>query len=193
MLKRLGHSETYRFTLKLETANAKVLQESSSLVSTQIVVNLSVSAKALQESSNLLSTQVVVNPAAIAYAFQGSSNLLSTQVVANPAAPLVFHFEFDNFGQFLNKYTGGTHASWYNHGISKQMTHFAFVHTAHCIMLQDIEGEHHGKTRLVLPSMPQTGMQTLEIAQDELPDCCITTRKSPFLHIVQRTFFAGEE
>ena len=56
MLKRLGHSETYRFTLKLETAIAKVLQESSSLVSTQIVVNLSVSAKALQESSNLLST-----------------------------------------------------------------------------------------------------------------------------------------
>ena len=75
--------------------------------------------------------------------------------------------------------------------ISKQMTHF--VHTAHGINLQCTEGEHHGGTQLVLPSMPQTGMQTLEIAQDELPDCCITTRKSPFLHIVQRTISGGEE
>ena len=55
------------------------------------------------------------------------------------------------------------------------MTHS--VHTAHGIMLQDTEGEHHGQ--LVLSSMPQTGMQTLKIAQEELPDCYITTRKSP--------------
>ncbi|WP_294117756.1 hypothetical protein, partial [Thiolapillus sp.] len=54
-------------------------------------------------------------------------------------------------------------------------------------MLQDTEGEHHGQ--LVLSSMPQTGMQTLKIAQEELPDCYITTRKSPNLHIVQRTIF----
>ena len=67
-----------------------------------------------------------------------------------------------------------------------------YVHTAHGIMLQDIEGEHHGGTKLVLPSMSQTGMQTLEIAQ-EFPDCYITTRKSPELHIVQRTISGGEE
>ena len=60
-------------------------------------------------------------------------------------------------------------------------------------MLQDTEGEHRGGTQLVLPSMPQTGMQTLEIAQEELPDCYITTRKSPNLHIVQRTISGAEE
>ena len=31
-------------------------------------------------------------------------------------------------------------------------------------MLQDTEGEHHGGTQLALLSMPQTGMQTLEVA-----------------------------
>ena len=80
MLNRLGHSETYRFTLGLETAVAKVLRGSSSL----------------------LSTQTVVNPAAIAKALQESSNLLSTQIVVNPAAPSAFHAEFGNFDQFLN-------------------------------------------------------------------------------------------
>ena len=60
-------------------------------------------------------------------------------------------------------------------------------------MLQDTEEEHHGGTQLVLLSMLQTGMQTLEIAQEELPDCYITTRKSPNLHIVQRTISGCEE
>ena len=60
-------------------------------------------------------------------------------------------------------------------------------------MLQDTEGEHHGGTQLLLSSMPQTGMQTLKIAQEELPDCYITTRKSKNLHIVQRTISGGEE
>ena len=71
------------------------------------------------------------------------------------------------------------------------MTHS--VHTAHGIMLQDTEGEHHGGTQLVLSSMPQTGMQTRKIVQEELPDCYITARKSPNLHIVQRTILGGEE
>ena len=104
MLNRLGHSETYRFTQELETTIAKVFQGSSSLLSTQIVVNPAATqivvnpaaiAKALQESSNRLSTQIVVNPAAtqivvnpaaIAKALQESSNRLSTQIVVNPAA-----------------------------------------------------------------------------------------------------------
>ena len=60
-------------------------------------------------------------------------------------------------------------------------------------MLQDTEGEHHGETQLVLSSMPQTGMQTFEIAQEELSDRYITTSKSPNLHIVQRTMSGGEE
>ena len=66
MLNRIGHSETYRFALELETAVAKVLQGSSNLLSTHIVVNSAAIATASQESSNLLSTQIVGNPAAIA-------------------------------------------------------------------------------------------------------------------------------
>ena len=73
MLNRLDHSETYRFTLELETTIAKVFQGSSSLLSTHVVVNPVAIAKALQESSSLLSTQIVVNPAA-------------TQIVVNPVA-----------------------------------------------------------------------------------------------------------
>ena len=46
---------------------------------------------------------------------------------------------------------------------------------------------------LFLSCMPQTGMQTLKIAQEELSDCFITTRKSPNLHIVQRIISGGEE
>ena len=68
MPNRLGHSETYRFTLELETAIAKVLLGSSNLLSTQIVVSPAAIAKEMQESSNLLSPQIVVNPAAIATA-----------------------------------------------------------------------------------------------------------------------------
>uniref|UniRef100_UPI003AF97398 hypothetical protein n=1 Tax=Thiolapillus sp. TaxID=2017437 RepID=UPI003AF97398 len=70
MLNRLGHSETYRFTLELETAIAKVLHGSSNLLSTQTIVNSTAIAKEMQESSNLLSPQIVVNPAAIAKASQ---------------------------------------------------------------------------------------------------------------------------
>ena len=77
MLNRLGHSETYRSALKLETAIAKVLHGSSNLLSTQTIVNSTAIAKEMQESSNLLSPQIVVNPAAIAKASQESSNLLS--------------------------------------------------------------------------------------------------------------------
>ena len=60
MLDRLGHSETYRFALDLETTIAKVLHGSSNLPSPQIVVNPAAIAKASQESSNLLLPQVVV-------------------------------------------------------------------------------------------------------------------------------------
>ena len=71
------------------------------------------------------------------------------------------------------------------------MTHS--VHTAHGITLQDTEGEQQGGTPLVLSSMPQTGMQTLKIGPRRTHYCYITTRKSPNLHIVQRTIFGGEE
>ena len=63
----------------------------------------------LQGSSNLLFTQIVVNPAAIAKALHESSNLLSTQIAVNPTAPsALFHSEFGNFDQFLNTLDGHT-------------------------------------------------------------------------------------
>ena len=71
------------------------------------------------------------------------------------------------------------------------MTHSVLI--AHSIMLQDTEGEHHGGTQLVLSSMPQTGMKTLKIAQEELPDCFITSRKSPNFHIFQSSISGGKE
>ena len=48
MLNRIGHSETYRFALKLETAIAKVLHWASNLLPPQIVVNPAAIAKTLQ-------------------------------------------------------------------------------------------------------------------------------------------------
>ena len=61
------------------------------------------------------------------------------------------------------------------------MTHS--VHTAHGIMLQDTEGEHHGQ--LVLSSMPQTEMQTLKIAQEERP----TYREKSKLALCSKNYF----
>ena len=86
ILNRLGHSDTYRFSLKLETAIAKVLHGCSNLLSTKTIVNSTAIAKEMQESSNRLSPQIVVNHAAFAKASQESSNLLPPQIVVNPAA-----------------------------------------------------------------------------------------------------------
>ena len=82
---------------------------------------------------------------------------------------------------------GRTHSSWHNNGTSELMAHP--VHTARGIMRQDTEGEHHGGTQLLFSSMPQTGMQTLKIAHEELPDCYITTRKSPKLAHCSENYF----
>ena len=73
----------------------------------------------------------------------------------------------------------------------EQMTHC--VHADHGIMLQDTDGEHRGGTQLLLLPEPQTGMQTLEIAQEELPDCYITTRKSLNLHFVQELLLVAKK
>ena len=88
LLNRMGHSESYSFSLELETA--------------------------------------------IAQAVEKTSSFLSTQIVRDPDAPSVFHSEFDNFDQLLNDLTG-----------------MGSIHTAHGIMLQEIEGnqEQHGGTR----------------------------------------------
>ena len=138
LLNRMGHSENYSFSLELETALAQAVDE--------------------------------------------TSNLLSTQIIRSPVAPSVFHSEFDNFDQLLNNLTG-----------------MGSIHTAHGIMLQDIEGrpEDHGGTRVEIPSIPRnmtTKQRSLNIQSSEcLPDCYVTQRRSPQITIEQRTYPGGED
>lgn len=122
LMNKLGHSEGYPFSLELETAIAKALQE--------------------------------------------VSNLLPTQIVLNPTTPSVFHSEFDNFDQVLNVLQGPSS-----------------VHTAHGIMLQEVQGEDHGGTFHTLPSVERSGEQSLPVTEEELAECFITQRKSPGFEI----------
>ena len=74
LISRLGHSENYSYSLELETALATMVQQ--------------------------------------------SSNMLTSQIIRNPAGNSLFHSDFDNFDKFTA--TGS-------------------VHTAHGIMLQEVE------------------------------------------------------
>ncbi len=59
---------------------------------------------------------------AFAAALDKVSDVLSTQIVRNPTVPSFFHSDFDNFDQFINTQSGN-----------------GSIHTAHGIMLQEIE------------------------------------------------------
>lgn len=116
---------------------------------------------------------------ALAEAVAETSSLLSTQIIRSPGAPSIFHSEFDNFDQLLNNLTG-----------------MDSIHTAHGIMLQDIEGkpEDHGGVRIDIPSTSRkTKRRSFEQESAEaLPDCYITQRKSPQITIHQRVIPDGE-
>lgn len=99
---------------------------------------------------------------AIGKALEEASNVISTQIAVNPITPSVFHSEFDNFDQLLSVV----------HGLSS-------VHTAHGIMLQEVEGTNHGGAYRTMPSIPRTGERSLNLTQEDLPECFITQRKSP--------------
>jgi len=135
LLNRMGHSESYSFSLELETA--------------------------------------------IAQAVEKTSSFLSTQIVRDPDAPSVFHSEFDNFDQLLNDLTG-----------------MGSIHTAHGIMLQEIEGnpEQHGGTRPETPSTSRSRQRSLKTDQaGSLPECYVTHRKSPSLTVNQLVCPGAEE
>ncbi|XP_046346792.1 uncharacterized protein LOC124127441 [Haliotis rufescens] len=119
---------------------------------------------------------------ALAQAIAQTSTLLSTQIIRSPTAPAVFHSEIDNFDQLLNNLTG-----------------MDSIHTAHGIMLQDIEGksEDHGGIHIDIPSILKdstTKQRSLNLdPADNLPECYVTQRRSPQIIIKQLTYPGGED
>ena len=92
---------------------------------------------------------------------------------------ILFHSEFDNFDQLLNDLTG-----------------MGSIHTAHGIMMQDIEGnpEQQGGTRPEIPAVSRSGARSLKTDQvGNPPECYVTQQKSPSLTIQQLTCPGGEE
>jgi len=133
MMNRFGHSENYSFSLELETALAVALQQTSSL--------------------------------------------LSTQIIRSPSVPSVFHSDFDNFDQFVNELTGA-----------------GSIHTAHGIMIQDVEGIESGGSTPDIPSVVRSGERSLKTHQDDsLPECYVTQRRSPSYHISRWVIPDAEE
>lgn len=122
-LNRMGHCESYSFSLELETALAAALIESSSQ--------------------------------------------LSDQIIRSPVGPSLFHSEFDNFDCLLNDLTGK-----------------GSVHTAHGIMLQEVQGDENPTTVPEVASQTRNRQRSLQLTENPaLPDCYVTKRQSPKLSI----------
>ena len=121
LINRFGHCECYDFSLEVETAIAKAVDQISSL--------------------------------------------LTTQIICHPQLPSLFHSEFDNFDQLVSNLTGQ-----------------GSVHTAHGIMLQEIQGpvKDHGGTVPNFQNMAKTNERSFQCNPAvELPECYITKRKCP--------------
>ena len=108
---------------------------------------------------------------AIADATDASSDLLSTKIMRNPKEPSVFHSDFDNFDNFVNRMEGA-----------------GSVHTAHGIMLQDHNDDEVAATRpYELPQVPKTKKRSYVAREEELPPCYMTKRKGPDIKIKTQT------
>ena len=120
LLNRLGHCESYSFSLELETAIASALLESSSHLTKKII-----------------------------------------------PFPSVFHSEFDNFHCLINDLTGK-----------------GSVHTAHGIMLQELQETQPQRTPNDDVVLKRTKHRSLKLTENSsLPDCYITKRKGPKIDI----------
>ena len=95
---------------------------------------------------------------------QQSSNRLTSQIIRHPAVNSLFHSDFDNFDKFTA--TGS-------------------VHTAHEIMLQDVDQKDGEAVELDTPTIKGTEQRSLDVVFDsqELSECYVTQRKSS-LHAV---------
>ena len=93
--------------------------------------------------------------------------------------PSVFHSEFDNFDQFVNTVTGA-----------------GSIHTAHGIMLQDIQASElteAGGSTPKLPAMQRTKESSVKLTpQEELPECYVSQRKCPS-YPVTNTVYPGSQ
>ena len=120
LISRLGHSESYSYSLELETALAIMVQQ--------------------------------------------SSNMLTSQIIRNPTGGSLFHSDFDNFDKFTA--TGS-------------------VHTAHGIMLQEVDQNEKEAAQLDIPTIERTNQRSLDVVFDsrEMADCYVTQRKSPLYTI----------
>ena len=120
LISRLGHSENYSYSLALQTALATTVQQ--------------------------------------------SSNMLTPQIIRNPAGNLLFHSDFDNFDKFTA--TGS-------------------VHTAHGIMIQEVEQNDEEAIELDIPIIERTKQRSLDVVFDsqDMSEYYVTQRKSP-LHAV---------
>ena len=98
-----------------------------------------------------------------------SSTHLSNQIIKSPQGPSLFHSEFDNFDSLVNDLTGK-----------------GSVHTAHGIMLQDVDKDDDGQRCPELPTQTRTKQRSLHLTDSvSLPDCYVTKRQSPMLQINQ--------
>ena len=105
---------------------------------------------------------------ALAEAVMKSSTQLSNQIIRSPREPSVFHSEFDNFDSLVNDLTGK-----------------GSVHTAHGIMMQEVSDDHAGSCP-AKPTQLKTKQRSLQLTEATiLPDCYVTTRKSPKLQVKQ--------
>ena len=90
--------------------------------------------------------------------------MLTSQIVRNPRGESLFHSDFDNFDQ---------------------NTAFSSIHTAHGIMLQEVEASE--KITLPIPAGEKTKRRTLDLypETDKMPDCYVSTRKSPPFNVTR--------
>ena len=107
---------------------------------------------------------------ALATAIDQASSILSTQIVRNPAVPSVFHSDFDNFDQFINEQSGG-----------------GSIHTAHGIMLQELEAGESSNSVGSIPIMSffrRSGRRFYDCSSQDLPHSYANRRVNPEIYIL---------
>ena len=82
---------------------------------------------------------------ALAEATIQSSSQLSNKIIRSPSGPSLFHSEFDNFNSLINSLTGK-----------------GSIHTAHGIMLQEVEDDSAGICPK-MPSQPRSKQRSLRL------------------------------
>ena len=116
---------------------------------------------------------------ALASAIDQASGILSIQIVRNPAVPSVFHSDFDNVDHFIYGQSGG-----------------GSIHTAHGIMLQELEtGESSNSVGSIptMPFFPRSGRRSHDYSSQDLPHSYANRRVNPEIKIIQKSFPGGND